>query len=103
MLFARQLRDAVPSNPDNLKLRPEWVLSSQAREKALAKRHLTRQTDLTQKSHPLKPLQVKDVVQVQNQLGNRAKKWDFSGTVVQVLDFDSYLIKDRESQSKYLP
>ena len=93
VLFSRQLRDTIPSDPANLKLRPEWILTAQAREKALARRHHARKTDLETKSRPLKPLSVNDVVQVQNQRGNHANKWDLSGTVVQVLDFDAYLIK----------
>ena len=40
-----------------------------------------------------KPLKVNDVVQVQNQRGNHAKKWDLSGKVMEVQPFDSYLIK----------
>ena len=40
ILFARSLRDAVPVAPEKLQLRPEWVLTAQQRETALAKRHL---------------------------------------------------------------
>ena len=83
----------MPTNPDNLKLRDEWILTAKAREQALAKRHLARHSDLLNKSKPLKPLDVHDVVQVQNQRGTRANKWDLSGTVVQILDYDAYLIK----------
>lgn len=77
----------------NLKLRPEWILTAQAREKALTKQHLARRTDLLQKSPPLKPLELNDVVQVQNKRGSHANKWDLSGTIVEVLDLVAYLIK----------
>ena len=74
-------------------MRPEWVLTAELREKALAKRHLSRHTDLSQGSKPLKPLDLGCVVQVQNQRGQHASKWDFSGTIVEVQNFDSYLVK----------
>ena len=32
-------------------------------------------------------------VQVQNQTGPNANKWDLSGKVVEVLDYQSYLVK----------
>ena len=36
---------------------------------------------------------VGDVVQVQNQHGPHAKKWDLSGVVVEVVGYDAYLVK----------
>ena len=69
VLYARQLRDAVPCNPGDLKLRKEWILTQQARESALAKRHQVRGDDLNRQAHPLRPLQLSTVVQVQNQTG----------------------------------
>ena len=93
ILFARQLSDTVPQDPAKLKLRPEWVLTAEAREKALSKRHLARHTDLLNKSKTLKPLQLHDIVQVQNQRGSHSNKWDLSGTIVEVLNFDAYVVK----------
>ena len=45
------------------------------------------------KSKPLTPLDVGTCVQVQNQRGNAPNKWDHSGTIVEVLEFNSYLVK----------
>ena len=42
VLYARQLRDIIPTSPERLMLRKEWVLTKSAREKALAKRHQVR-------------------------------------------------------------
>ena len=42
VLFARKLRDGVPCNPADLRLRPESILTREARELALAKRHEVR-------------------------------------------------------------
>ena len=87
------MKDALPCNPANLKLRPEWMLTSEMIERALARRHLSRHTDLSKNIKELKPLAQGDVVQVQNQRGNHANKWDLSGTVMEVQPFDAYLIK----------
>ena len=46
ILFSRQLRDSIPTNPENLKMRSEWVLTQQAREHALARRHDSIKTKL---------------------------------------------------------
>ena len=84
ILFSRQMKDTVPCNPEKLQLRKKWVFTAQEREKALAKRHLSRHTDLLSKSKPLKPLVVGNTIQVQNQHGNNPNKWDFSETIVEV-------------------
>ena len=39
MLFARKLRDTVPVSKEGLLLRPEWVLTRDRREQALAGLH----------------------------------------------------------------
>ena len=42
VLYARQLRDTVPTEAGNLRLRKDWVLTKEARERALARRHQVR-------------------------------------------------------------
>ena len=93
VLFARRLRDSVPVGPGGLVLRPDWVLTKDAREKALAKRHRLREEELGQHTKALVELSPGDVVQVQNQTGPHANKWDMSGVVVESLGFDSYVVK----------
>ena len=93
VLFARQLKDTIPTDPRNLKLRPEWLLTSQARQKALARRHLAREQDLQTGSHTLQPLEVCNVVQVQNQRGNNPLKWELSRTMVEKMDHNAYIVK----------
>merc|ERR1712239_78595 len=78
VLYARQLRDVVPCEPERLKLRPEWVLTMERREAALAKRHQVRGQDLSKGTKVQVPLTAGQAVQVQNQNSN---KWDLSGTV----------------------
>ena len=93
VLFSRKLRDAVPVKPEDLRIRPEWVLTSEAREKALARRHAVRGKELEEHTRPLSELEVGAVVQVQNQAGPHKNKWDVSGTVVEVLGYDSYNVR----------
>ena len=83
MLFARKLRDAIPVDPEGLKLWKEWVLTKKARELALAKRHLVRGAGWDKHTKVLAELSPGDVVQVQNQVGPHARKWDLSGVVVE--------------------
>ena len=35
ILYARQLKDTLPCHPDSLKLRKEWILTAESREKTL--------------------------------------------------------------------
>ena len=93
ILYARQLKDVLPCSKEKLKSRPEWVLTAEMRERALARRHLSRHTDLSQGSRPLNPLKVGNIVQVQNRRGQNANKWDYSGTIVEVQEFNLYLVK----------
>ena len=93
ILFARQLKDTMPTNPKNLQLRPEWILMKNAREQALAKRHLTRELDLQNHTKDLKQLEIGDTVQVQNQRENDPNKWDLSGLVTEKLEYEAYMIR----------
>ena len=54
ILFARQLRHVLPSKPENLRLRPEWILTRNAREQALARRHEVRENQLSKHTEPKK-------------------------------------------------
>ena len=61
----------------------------------------------------LPPLQVEDHVHIQNQIGNFPKRWDKTGTIIEVRQFDQYAIKvngsgrvtlqNRKFLRKYLP
>ena len=63
------------------------------REQALARRHAKKEKDLTEHTKLLAPLTVGQVVLVQNQTGNNPLRWNKSGQVVEVLQFDQYRIK----------
>ena len=59
------------------------------REKALARRHARREQDLIEHTKELKPLEIGQIVMIQNQSGNSPKRWDKSGVVIDVLGFDN--------------
>ena len=93
VLFARNLRDALPHHVSQLQLRPEWVLTADLREKALARRHQVREEQLSQHTKELKPLKIGDSVQVQNQTGPNKNKWETSGVIVEVMGHQAYMVK----------
>ena len=88
ILFGRPLRDHLPQK--NRTLHKGWQLINDDREVALRKRHM-RPGGLPAK-RTLKPLQIGDSVQVQNQTGNAPKKWHSTGEIVEVLPHRQYLL-----------
>ena len=91
--FGRATRNFFPINEGNLVLHPEWRISMEQREKALARRHARREQELSEHTKALKPLQKGQVVMIQNQAGNSPRRWDKSGVVLEVKEFDQYRIK----------
>ena len=87
MLFGRPLRDHLPSF--NRKLRTEWDVIADSREKALAKR-VTK--PITDGGKELEPLNIGDAVQVQNQAGNHPNKWMRTGIIVNALPHRQYQV-----------
>ena len=63
------------------------------REKALATKYGYIQKDLERHAHPLLPLPVGAVVQVQNQKGKDPLRWDRSGVVVESFGNQQYTVK----------
>ena len=59
----------------------------------MSKRYGRIKEDLDRHAHPLPPLQIGNVVQVQNQRGKDPLKWDRSGTVVECHGNQQYSIK----------
>ena len=48
---------------------------------------------MSEHTKQLVPLEVGDVVYIQNQVGKSPKKWDKSGTNVELNGFDQYMVK----------
>ena len=60
---------------------------------ALRKRHTWEQERLTEHTRILPPLRVGDHVRIQNQVGKDKLKWDRTGIVVEVRQYDQYVIR----------
>ena len=98
IMFGRPLRDAFSfvnrlekySNPN---IRPTWRDAWQDKETALRQRFHRSSESLQEHSRSLPTLVVGDRCYIQNQTGNHPKRWDRSGTVVEVLGHDSYNMK----------
>ena len=80
MLFGRPLRDHLPNT--KRQLRPEWKAIADSREIALAKR-VTK--PIVEGARELRPLEVGDSVQIQNQTGTKPNKWMNTGVVAEAL------------------
>ena len=93
VVFGRNIKDFFPSKPGSLMLSPEWKLVLERRELALARRHSRRGEELKEHTRTLAPLNTGQVVLVQNQQGNKPKRWDRTGLVVEVKPNDQYLVK----------
>ena len=98
VIFGRKLRDCLPISPGKLELRREWKETLLNREKAMARRHLRRGQELSEHTRKLASLVVGQPVSIQNQTGNQPKKWANTGTVVEVKEFDQYVVMVDGSQ-----
>ena len=68
-------------------------MNAELRERALAQHHLAKHEHLSRGTKHLLPLLEGDTVLVQNQSSPKPGKWTKTGKIVEVQDFDSYLIK----------
>ena len=64
-----------------------------SREDALRIRHMRIAQRLSAHTRHLPPLVVGDCVHIQNQTGPHPTKWDKTGTVVEVRQFDQYVVR----------
>ena len=87
------MRDFFWIKPGNLTLHPEWRLTTDQRENSLARRHTVRGKDLSDHTKTLVPLDIGQVVLVQNQTGKNPSRWDSSGQIVEVMPFNQYKVK----------
>ena len=89
MLLGRDLRDFLPGTKpkphmiSHTDMREKWQQVAEWRELALAPRTAKLNEKLKQGSKELPPLKIGDHVMMQNQLGNKPKRWDKRGVVVQ--------------------
>lgn len=112
-LFGRKIRDFIPIHPYQYEPHPVWKDTLRAREEALRVRHQKICDRLSEHTKHLRPLKVGDTVRLQNQTGPFPKKWNRTGSVIEVRQFDQYVVRvdgsgrvtlrNRKFLRKYIP
>ena len=90
-----------------------WLETMANREIALAKRHIREKEKWQEHTKSLPDLRVGDHVFLQNLTGNHPKRWERTGTIVEVRQFHQYVVKidgsgrltlrNRQHLRKYVP
>ena len=91
-IFGRAIRDFIPVHPGRYLPHPAWRETLLAREEALRNRHKMCER-LSEHTQHLPPLKLGDCVRVQNQRGPNPLKWDKTAVVIEVRQFDQYVIR----------
>ena len=112
-IFGRPIRDFIPIHPGKYLPHPTWQDTLSSIEDALRNRHMRDAERLSAHTRILPPLMVGDCVRIQNQVGPHPTKWDKTGMVVEVRQFDQYVVRvdgsgrvtlrNRKFLRKYLP
>ena len=112
-LFSRPIRDFIPILPGRYHPHNTWRETLKAREEALRNRHMRAAERWSEHTKRLPPLVVGDKVRVQNQTGPHPTKWDKTGTITEVRQYDQYIVKmdgssrmtirNRKFLRKYIP
>lgn len=92
-LFGRPIKDFVPIFPGRYKPHSVWTETLEAREEALRKRHMLAAEKWSEHTKRLPPLIVGDHVHIQNQTGPHPLKWDKTGRIIEVRQFDQYVVR----------
>ena len=92
-LFGRPIRDFIPILPGRYKPHPTWQDTLDKRENALRNRHMRSAEKWNEHTRRLPPLAVGNYVRLQNQTGPYPTKWDKTGRVVEVRQFDQYVVR----------
>ncbi|XP_014667992.1 PREDICTED: myosin-1-like [Priapulus caudatus] len=91
-VFGRPIRDFIPIHPGKYQPHSTWRETFTSREEALRNRHMRSAERLSEHTRPLPPLTIGDYVRIQNQTGPNPTKWDKTGIVVEVRQFDQYVV-----------
>jgi hypothetical protein len=92
-IFGHPIRDFIPIHPGKYQPHPTWRETLINREEALRNRHMRSAERLTAHTRHLPPLAIGDHVRLQNQTGPYPNKWDKTGLVVEVRQFDQYVVR----------
>ena len=98
IIYGRPIRDAFAfanrlEKFSNSHIHPIWREAWEAKESALKTRFLHSSESLNEHARNLPPLVAGDRCFIQNQSGNAPKKWDRTGTVVEVLPHNQLVVK----------
>ena len=95
VLFGRPVKDFIPIQPYKFRPQEGWRLAQEDREKALRLRYCRGKEKWSEHTKKLPKLSVGNRVLIQNQCGTPkvAKRWDRSGVILEVGDFDKYRVK----------
>ena len=92
-IFGRPIRDFIPILPGRYRPHDTWRETLLAREEALRNRHMKAAERWSEHTKQLPPLIVGNTVRIQNQTGQFPKKWDKTGRVVEVRQFNQYVVR----------
>ena len=112
-IFGREVRDGLPLSPGRYNPHPMWQELLDYREKGLAKRVHVKKEAWSEHTRKLEKLVLGDRVFIQNQTGTSPRRWDRTGVVIEVKEYDQFLIKvdgtgrttlrNRKFLRKYIP
>ena len=86
ILFHRDLKDGIPTDPKNLKPHRKWIDTAMRREEAFCGRNRGLMNRFNRSAHSHKPIDIGSTVLIQDTAGISRKRWIKSGTVVDRLD-----------------
>ena len=112
-VFGRPIKDFIPVLPGRYMPHPTWSDTLAAREEALRNRHMKAAERWSEHTKRLPPLAVGNHIRIQNQSGPNSTKWDKTGVVIEVRQFDQYVtrmdgsgrvaLRNRRFLRKYVP
>ena len=92
-IFGRPIRDFIPIMPGRFQPHSTWRNTLHAWEEALRNRHMKAAERWAEHTRQLPPLVMGDTVRIQNQTGPYPNKWDKTGRVIEVRQFDQYVVR----------
>ena len=90
LALGRPIRDTLPLPRERYRIDPEWARHLHEREVTMSDRNATVKARYDKNAKVLKELKVGDAVLCQNE---RSKRWDKSGTVVEVKKNRQYMVR----------
>ena len=93
IIFGRRIRDFIPAPPGQYLPHWTWRETLEAREDALRFRHMRAHERMSEHTRVLPLLVIGNCVRLHNLVGPHPTKWDRTGIVVEVRQFDQYVVR----------